>query len=292
MPADDIREAARTYAAAESAAICYAMGITQHTTGTDNVVTLANLAMLTGNIGRPGTGVNPLRGQNNVQGACDVGALPNVYTGYQAVADPELRKKFAEAWGVALPAEPGLTATEMMDAAAGGEVRAMYIIGENPMLSDPNLRHAGEALEKLDFLVVQDIFLTETALLADVVLPSASFAEKEGTFTNTDRRVQRVRTAVSPPGEAKPDSEIVAEISRRMGYEIGERGARRGHGRDSRAHTAVRRHKLRPAGRRREPPLAVHRAGAPRHPDPSYEVLHQGQGMVLPRAVRRAGGGA
>lgn len=222
VPAEEIREAARTYAAAESAAICYAMGITQHITGTDNVVTLANLAMLTGNIGRPGTGVNPLRGQNNVQGACDVGALPNVYTGYQAVADPELRKKFAEAWGVALPAEPGLTATAMMDAAAGGEVRAMYIVGENPMLSDPNLRHAGEALEKLDFLVVQDIFLTETALLADVVLPSASFAEKEGTFTNTDRRVQRVRTVVSPPGEAKPDSEIVAEISRRMGYEIGE----------------------------------------------------------------------
>jgi len=219
VPADEIRGAARTFAEAESAAICYAMGITQHTTGTDNVVTLANLAMLTGNLGRPGTGVNPLRGQNNVQGACDVGALPNVNTGYQAVTDPELRKKFEEAWGAELPAEPGLKATEMMEAAGDG-VRAMYIIGENPMLSDPNLKHAGEALGKLDFLVVQDIFLTETAVLADVVLPSASFAEKEGTFTNTDRRVQRVRKAVSPPGEARPDSEITAEISRRMGHEM------------------------------------------------------------------------
>ncbi len=220
VPADDIREAARTFAAAENAAICYAMGITQHTTGTDNVVTVANLSMLTGNIGRPGTGVNPLRGQNNVQGACDVGALPNVYTGYQSVTDPDIRKTFEDAWKVKLPEEVGLTATEMMDAAFKGDIKAMYIIGENPMLSDPNLKHCGEALEKLDFLVVEDIFLTETAELADVVLPSASFAEKEGTFTNTDRRVQRVRKAVSPPGEARPDNEIVVEISRRMGYKM------------------------------------------------------------------------
>ncbi len=221
VEAEGIREAARTFAAAERAAIVYAMGITQHTTGTDNVVTLANLAMLCGNIGKPGTGVNPLRGQNNVQGACDVGALPNVYTGYQSVADPEIRKKFEEAWGVSLPEEPGLTVTDMMNAAADGKIKAMYIIGENPMVSDPNLKHCGLALEKLDFLVVEDIFQTETTAYADVVLPSASFAEKEGTFTATDRRVQRVRKAVEPPGEAKPDWWIVGEIAKRMKHELG-----------------------------------------------------------------------
>ena len=220
VDADDIREAARTFATAECAAIVYAMGITQHTTGTDNVVTLANLSMLTGNIGKPGAGVNPLRGQNNVQGACDVGALPNVLTGYRSVTDPDVRKQFEEAWGVKLPEEVGLTATEMIDAAAEGDLKAMYIVGENPMLSDANIKHAEKALKNLDFLVVQDIFLTETAELADVVLPSASFAEKEGTFTATDRRVQRVRKAVEPPGEAKTDYEIVGEISKRMGYEM------------------------------------------------------------------------
>ncbi|PKQ27837.1 MAG: formate dehydrogenase subunit alpha [Candidatus Anoxymicrobium japonicum] len=220
VDADDIREAARVFANAERAAIIYAMGITQHTTGTDNVVTLANLSMLTGNIGKPGAGVNPLRGQNNVQGACDMGALPNVLTGYRSVTDPDARKPFEDAWGVTVPTEVGLTATEMMDAASRGDLKAMYVIGENPMMSDPNLKHAGEALDNLEFLVVQDIFLTETARRADVVLPSASFAEKDGTFTTTDRRVQMVRKAVEPPGEAKTDYEIIGEISKRMGYEM------------------------------------------------------------------------
>jgi formate dehydrogenase major subunit len=222
VPADDIREAARTFANAECAAIVYAMGITQHTTGTDNVVTLANLSMLTGNIGKRGAGVNPLRGQNNVQGACDMGALPNVFTGYKPVTDEETRKKFEQAWGVELPSEPGLTATAMVDAALTGDLKAMYIIGENPMVSDANLHHAEEALRNLDFLVVQDIFMTETAALADVVLPASSFAEKEGTFSATDRRVQRVRKAVEPPGEAKADYEIIAELSRRMGCDMGD----------------------------------------------------------------------
>ena len=220
VAADDIREAARTFATADCAAIVYAMGITQHITGTDNVVTLANLSMMTGNIGKPGAGVNPLRGQNNVQGACDVGALPNVLTGYRPVTDGEVRAKFEEAWGVKLPEEPGLTATEMMSAAAEGKIKAMYIVGENPMMSDANLHHAEKALKSLDFLVVQDIFLTETAELADVVLPSTSFAEKEGTFSATDRRVQRVRKALDAPGEARPDSEIVADIAKLMGYEM------------------------------------------------------------------------
>jgi len=221
VEAEEIRQAARTFAAADSAAILYAMGITQHTTGTDNVVTVANLSMLTGNIGKRGAGVNPLRGQNNVQGACDMGALPNVFTGYRPVSDEETRRKFEEAWGVELPSEPGMTATAMMEAAAEGGIKAMYIVGENPMVSDPNLRHAESALGNLDFLVVQDIFMTETAALADVVLPSASFAEKEGTFSATDRRVQRVRKAVEPPGEARADFEIVADLSRRMGYDMG-----------------------------------------------------------------------
>ena len=218
IPAERLVEAARIYAAADVASIVYAMGITQHTTGTDNVLSLANLAMITGNIGRASTGVNPLRGQNNVQGACDLGALPNVFPGYQKVADPAVRKKFEEAWGGTLPPEPGLTVVEMMHAAAEERMKAMMIMGENPMISDPNLNHVEKALHALDFLVVQDIFLTETARLADVVLPAASFAETEGTFTNTERRVLLVHKAIEPPGEARPDWEILCDLSTRMGY--------------------------------------------------------------------------
>jgi formate dehydrogenase major subunit len=221
VEAESIREAARAFATAESAAICYAMGITQHTTGTDNVMTLANLAMLTGNLGKEGAGVNPLRGQNNVQGACDVGGLPNVFTGYQKVDDADARARFEQAWGVkGLPAAPGMTLTDMVPGILDGKVKSIYIVGENPMLSDPNLAHIEEALKQLDFLVVQDIFLTETARMADVVLPGVSFAEKEGTFTNTDRRVQRVRKAIEPPGEARLDSRIIADIAARLGYEM------------------------------------------------------------------------
>ncbi len=221
VDAEDIRSAARIFAAAENAAICYAMGITQHTTGTDNVMALANLAMLTGNLGKEGAGVNPLRGQNNVQGACDVGALPNVLTGYRKVDDAEVRAAYEQAWGVkGLPAKPGMTLTDMVAGMLDGKVKGMYVVGENPMLSDPNLNHIEEALKSLDFLVVQDIFLTETARLADVVLPGASFAEKEGTFTNTDRRVQRVRKAVEPPGLARTDNEIICGLSSRLGYEM------------------------------------------------------------------------
>jgi len=216
--AEDIRRAARAYATAERASIVYSMGITQHTTGTDNVHALADLAMLTGNVGRESTGVNPLRGQNNVQGACDLGALPNVYPGYAKVADADVRKKFEEAWGAPLDGQPGLTLVEMIHAAAEGRLKAMVVMGENPMLSDPNVSRVREALERLEFLLVQDLFLTETAALADVVLPAASFAEKDGSFTNTDRRVQRVRKAVEPPGDAREDLQIVCDLSRRLGY--------------------------------------------------------------------------
>ena len=217
VPREKIVEAARIYATTKPASILYTMGITQHTHGTDNVMAIANLAMLTGNIGKPSTGVNPLRGQNNVQGACDMGALPNVYTGYQNVTVPENKQKFETAWGAKLSDKVGLTVTEMMDGAHHGTIKAMYIIGENPPLSEADATHALDALRKLDFLVVQDIFNTETTCEADVILPAATFAEKEGTFTNTERRVQRVRKAVEAPGEAKPDWWITSEIAKRMG---------------------------------------------------------------------------
>jgi len=216
VPADKIAEAARLYASNKPSTILYAMGITQHTHGTDNVLAIANLAMLTGNLGKPATGVNPLRGQNNVQGACDMGALPNVYPGYQQVEDKTLQAKFEKAWGTDLPPTRGLTVVEMLNAAIDGKVQAMYIMGENPMLSDPDLNHVKEALESLDFLVVQDIFLNETAELADVVLPATSFAEKDGTFTNTERRVQRVRKAIEPLGDSRPDWQIICDLADRM----------------------------------------------------------------------------
>jgi formate dehydrogenase alpha subunit len=218
VPADDLRAAARMYATNKPAAILYAMGITQHTTGTDNVKSCANLAMLTGNMGIPGGGVNPLRGQNNVQGACDLGALSNVYPGYQGVTAPEMKAKFEEAWGVeGLSDQVGLRVTTMIDGACEGNVHALYVMGENPMLSDPDLNHVRRCLEQVDFLAVQDIFLTETAQLAHVVLPATSFAEKDGTFTGTDRRIQRVCKAVEPLGESKADWEILCKLAQRMG---------------------------------------------------------------------------
>jgi formate dehydrogenase alpha subunit len=213
----DLRAIAETYAKAKKGAIVYTMGITQHITGTENVLSLANLAMLTGNIGRLNTGVNPLRGQNNVQGACDMGGLPNVYTGYQPVSDEAVAKKFEEAWKAPLSRKSGLTIMEMFQAIEEGKVKALYIMGENPMVSDPDLHHVEKVLKKLELLVVQDIFMTETAKLGHVVLPGASFAEKDGTFSATDRRVQRVRKAIEPLGEGKPDHEIICNIARRMG---------------------------------------------------------------------------
>ena len=217
IPKEKLIEAAITFAEAEKGSIVYSMGITQHTTGTDNVKSLANLAMLTGNIGRRATGVNPLRGQNNVQGGCDMGALPNVFSGYQRVDDETVSKKFQAAWGKELPKTPGLTVVEMMNAVLDGRIKAMYIMGENPMVSDPDILHVKAALENLEFLVVQDIFPTETSRFAHVVLPGASFAEKDGTFTGTDRRVQRVRKAIDPVGESKPDWEILSMLAKKMG---------------------------------------------------------------------------
>jgi len=218
VPADMIVEAAQVYGQAGSAAIFWAMGITQSSHGTDNVQALANLALLTGNFGKPGSGVNPLRGQNNVQGACDLGGLPNVLTGYQAVTSDEVRAKFEGAWktSVKIPAKPGLTVTELMNGVLDGRIKALYVLGENPIISDPNTNHVREALNEIEFLVSQDIFLNETAQMAHVVLPGVSFAEKEGTFTNTERRVQRVRTALPILGEARRDLEIICDLGQRL----------------------------------------------------------------------------
>jgi len=215
VPADQIREAARLYAGAQNAAIYWGMGISQSVHGTDNTLSLANLALLTGNLGRPGTGLNPLRGQNNVQGCSDSGGLPNVFPGYQSVGDDEIRAKFEAAWHTTLPSEPGLTTMEMVDAAESGTIHAYFIMGENPMMSEPDLRHARHVMQNLDFVLVQDIFMNETGEFADVILPAASFAEKDGTFTNSDRRVQMVRKALAPPGEARPDWEILCDLAER-----------------------------------------------------------------------------
>jgi len=218
VPLEKIGRAAKMYARAHNAVICYCLGITQHICGTDNVQAIANLAMLTGNVEKENTGVDPLRGQNNVQGACDMGALPGVFPGYQPVADAHVRDRFSRAWGTELPEAPGLTATEMSHPGPDNPIRAMFIMGENPMISDPALGLVRQGLGDLEFLAVSDIFLTETAALADVVLPAVTFAEKDGTFTNTERRVQLVRQAIEPLGESKSDLRIISELSRELSY--------------------------------------------------------------------------
>ena len=231
VPAAHIEQAARWFAQARAAAIIYCMGITQHTKGSDNVMNLSNLALVCGHIGRPGTGVLPLRGQNNVQGACDMGALAALLPGYVSVTDDAERERVAAGFGIthrggypnsprdrALPSKPGLTVVEMMSAAAARALRAMYIMGEDPIVSDPNSHHVEEGLRKLEFLVVQDIFLTDTARLAHLVLPAACWAEKEGTVTGTERRVQWMNKAVEPPEEARADLDIVRAVAHRLGF--------------------------------------------------------------------------
>lgn len=225
VPAALIEKAARLYASAGTAQIFYTLGITEHTCGTDNVLSIANLAMLTGNVGKPSSGVNPLRGQNNVQGACDMGALPNFFPGYRKVTDADERKRFEKIWNAVLSEKNGFTLPEMFSAAMAGKLKAMWIVGENPVMSDANAHHVRNALNSLDFLVVQELFLTETAQLADVVLPGASFAEKEGTFTNTERRIQRVRQAIPTVNGSRTDQSIIMELSQRFGYPMNYSGA-------------------------------------------------------------------
>ncbi len=219
IAAPDLARAAELFGAADRAAIVYAMGVTQHAQGTDIVQALANLALATGNMGREGTGIYPLRGHQNVQGACDMGALPTVYCGYQSISSPAVRAKFEDAWKAPLPEEPGLTALEMLWAAETGRLKGLIIVGENPALSYPDSSRVLKALKSLEFLLACDIFPTETTALADILLPAACFAEKEGTFTSTERRVQRVRKAVEPPGEAKAEWEWISELMRRLGHQ-------------------------------------------------------------------------
>ena len=215
---DMLREAARMYAKADKAPIIYCLGVTEHSTGTEGVMSLSNLAVITGKIGRSGCGVNPLRGQNNVQGACDMGALPTDYPGYQKVDNDEVRAKFEKAWNIKLNPKPGLKATEVFPAAINGDIKGLYICGEDPMVTDPDTAHIEKALTSLDFFVIQELFMTKTARLADVILPGTAYAEKEGTFTNTERRVQRIRTAVPPPGQARLDTDIIIDLMNAMGY--------------------------------------------------------------------------
>jgi len=222
IPEKDLITAAQWFGTSGRSAILYSMGITQHTTGVDNVKSVANIQMLTGNLGRPGTGICALRGQNNVQGACDMGALANVYSGYQSVIVPDMKKKMEDAWGCQIAeGKVGLTVTKLINKLADepGQVKCVYIMGENPMLSDPDLHHVEKGLKNVEFMVVQDIFLTETAKLANIVLPAACYAEKDGTQTSTERRVQKWRKAQDPPGEAKADWQIFCELAKHMGYE-------------------------------------------------------------------------
>jgi len=218
VPADDIREAARLYATTRKAGIYYTLGITEHTHGTDNVYGLANLVLMTGHLGLPSAGLNPLRGQNNVQGANDAGASPVFYPGYQRVLDPAARERFEAAWGVPLSHKEGLNLNIMMKELGTGQIKGLFVMGEDIVMSEPNASRVEEGLNACEFLIVQDILPTETMRWADVVLPAACFAEKDGVFTNSDRRVQRVRKAVSPPGEARPDWQILSELARLSGY--------------------------------------------------------------------------
>ena len=216
--AEDLRDAAHLYAKADKAPLCYCLGVTEHSTGTEGVMSLSNLAMLVGKIGRSGCGVNPIRGQNNVQGACDMGCLPGDLPGYQKVANAEALKKFEQHWGVALNPNPGFTSTQIPHAVEDGKVKGLYIFGEDPLRTDPDIAHIKRMLEGLDFFVIQELFLTETAKLADVVLPGMSYAEKEGTFTNSERRIQRVRKAVCTEGDMRLDTDIFTEVMNRLGY--------------------------------------------------------------------------
>jgi len=220
VPKEQIIEAARIMGKADKVSTIYTLGVTEHSVGTHNVMSVANLAMTLGSVGKPGAGVNPLRGQNNVQGSCDMGALPDVFPGYQRVDDDPVRSKFEKAWGASLPPEPGLTLSDMLIQARQGNIKALYIIGEDPMMSDPNTGHVREALENLDFLACQEIFLNKTCELADVVFPAGSFAEKDGTFTNTERRVQLVRRAISSPGDARPDWQIICALGEALGLRM------------------------------------------------------------------------
>ena len=288
VPEDQIRAAAELYAGTAKAGIFYTLGITEHTTGTANVMNLANLAMVTGHVGVPHTGVNPLRGQNNVQGACDMGALPNVYSGYRNVTKPENAAIFEEAWGVPMNRDLGLRTPEMFDAAHAGALKSMFVMGEDPILTDADANHVRGAIEALEFLVVQDIFMTETAKYAHVVLPAACYAEKDGTFTNTERRVPARAQGGRTPGRGAGGlgDRLRSGLSDGLPHElrVGGRHLRGDPGAD--AHVC--RHDLRPGGRLR-PAVALPHRGPSRNGLPARGHLPPGQGALRRGGVRGAG---
>ena len=300
IDAETIRYVARLYATLASASmILWGMGISQHVHGTDNARCLIALSLMTGQIGRPGTGLHPLRGQNNVQGASDAGLIPMMFPDYQHVSSPAARARFESAWGLPRArstTQPGLTVVEVMHAIKAGDVRGMYIMGENPAMSDPDANHAREALAALEHLVVQDIFLTETAYLADVILPASAFPEKTGTFTNTDRLVQLGRQALDPPGDARQDLWIIQQIAKRMGLTWHVRPRLGGVRRDAPHHAEHRRHHLGAARARARRHLSVHegrrpgRAGRVRRRLPARRrpgALRAGRHHPRRRAARR-----
>ena len=296
VPADAIRELAHAYGSAERAQICWTLGITEHHNAVDNVFALINLALLTGHVGKYGSGLNPLRGQNNVQGGGDMGALPNKLPGFQPIEDEAVRARFDAAWGVTVPPEPGLHLTGMFEAMEHGDLRAVYVVGENPAQGEADQQRAVRLLEGLDHLVVQDIFLTATAELADVVLPAAStLAEAEGTVTSSERRVQRVRKAIDPPGEARDDVEIVYELARRLGHDLGSPKAEDVWNELRVLSPMHARDELRAARGARRHPVAVRRRERPGHavpPRPPLGRRRRGSRAVPGGRARSAGGRA
>ena len=286
IDAEVIREVARLYATSKASMILWGMGISQHVHGTDNARCLIALALMTGQIGRPGTGLHPLRGQNNVQGASDAGLIPMMYPDYQHVSSQEARGRFERAWQLpagTLDAKPGLTVVEVMHAIKQGKIRGMYVMGENPAMSDPDANHARESLAALEHLVVQDIFLTETAYLADVILPASAFPEKTGTFTNTDRLVQIGRQAINPPGDARQDLWIIQQMARRLGLDWDDRAGVRGLRRDAAHDAEHRRHHLGAARARARGDVPVPRRGRPGR---SGRLRRQLPSRNRPRPVR------
>ena len=288
IDAATLRYVARTYARAEAAIIFWGMGISQHIHGTDNARCLIALALITGQVGRPGTGLHPLRGQNNVQGASDAGLIPMVYPDYQSVEDPKVREKFEALWQTPLDDKRGLTVVEIMDAVHRDEIKGMYIMGENPAMSDPDVEHAREALAKLEHLVVQDIFLTETAKYADVVLPASAWPEKDGTVSNTNRQVQMGRAALPLPGNARLDWWIIQEIARRIGLDWSYTHPRDVFAEMKLAMPSLEQHHLGAARAREFGHLSLRRRG----PSPGNDIVFgdgfptaSGRGRLVPAAI-------
>ena len=287
IPAETLREVARMYARAKSSIIFWGMGISQHVHGTDNARCLIALALITGQIGRPGTGLHPLRGQNNVQGASDAGLIPMFLPDYQPVGRDDMREPFEKLWGQELDPVRGLTVVEIMNAIHAGEINGMYVEGENPAMSDPDLQHAREALAKLDHLVVQDLFVTETAFHADVILPASAFAEKSGSFTNTDRRVQLAREVIKPPGDARQDLWIIQEIAKRMGLPWNYAGPGDVFTEMARTDAVAEEHHLGAAGARGRGDLSGRRSGQARQRDHLHHGFptESGRGKIVPAKV-------